>query len=80
MVTGLDQDRVVEIWVPDTKKHGTGYLITNGCLLTAYHVVKGSSGNCFKCRLLGQYRSNSQEKFCAELLYTFATEKKPKVP
>ncbi|MEU6237977.1 hypothetical protein [Kitasatospora sp. NPDC047058] len=37
----MDTERVVEVWVPDTQEVGSGYLLTNSLVLTAYHVVKG---------------------------------------
>ena len=39
----LDQKRVAEIWVPSTSERGSGYVLCQGCLLTAFHVVKGSA-------------------------------------
>jgi len=39
----LDQKRVAEIWVPSTSERGSGYVLCHGCVLTAYHVVKGSA-------------------------------------
>lgn len=49
----IDQDRVVEIAVPDVPTFGTGYLLCNGCVLTANHVVQQYGSKGINCRLLG---------------------------
>jgi len=52
----LDQKRVAEIWVPSVQERGSGYVLCPGCLLTAYHVVKGAASSnepLIEFRLLG---------------------------
>ncbi|MGW1720592.1 hypothetical protein [Streptomyces sp. NPDC002156] len=38
----MDAAFVVEVWVPATRTVGTGYLVSNRLVLTAYHVVQGN--------------------------------------
>lgn len=53
----LDQRRVAEIVVLSTEKRGTGYVLCDRCILTAYHVVRGVENStaidAIKFRLLG---------------------------
>ncbi|MDJ0902656.1 MAG: trypsin-like peptidase domain-containing protein [Xenococcus sp. MO_188.B8] len=58
---GLERERIAEILVPDTNDFGTGYLIVDGLLLTASHVVGFDKDRVIKYRLTSQYVS--QEGF-----------------
>ncbi|WP_055468910.1 NACHT domain-containing protein [Streptomyces ardesiacus] len=37
----MDQERVVEVWNPVSKRSGSGYLIGDDVVLTAHHIVAG---------------------------------------
>jgi vWA-MoxR associated protein C-terminal domain/Trypsin-like peptidase domain len=53
----LDRRRVAEIVVLSAKERGTGYVLCDRCILTAYHVVCGAANStasdAIKFRLLG---------------------------
>ncbi|MDJ0704778.1 MAG: trypsin-like peptidase domain-containing protein [Leptolyngbyaceae cyanobacterium MO_188.B28] len=65
----LDEERVAEIWVSTTCKRGTGYLLFNGCLLSAHHVVQGCGEKGVEFRLLGHYQSNPNKWLEANLVW-----------
>jgi len=69
-MTLIDQERVVEILVPDTSSLGTGYLLCNGCLLTAYHVIENHASKGIKFRLLGSYNRGQKEWAKAKCIWT----------
>ena len=52
----LDQDRITEVWVPDATgagQVGSGYLLEDGLVLTAKHVLKDAQEGKCEVRLLG---------------------------
>lgn len=57
----IDQERVVEILVPDVPSLGTGYLLGDGCVLTAYHVIQDYGKKGIQCRPLGSYNRGLKE-------------------
>jgi hypothetical protein len=67
----IDQDRVVEIVAIGTpeSRSGTGYLLCNGCVLTAQHVIEGHANKEIKCRQLGRYRNGQTERTAAEVVW-----------
>ncbi|WP_237328325.1 NACHT domain-containing protein [Streptomyces sp. CBMAI 2042] len=53
----MDQARVVEIWVPDVKRVGSGYILADGLVLTSYHLVHGMApGALVRVRALDMVR------------------------
>jgi Trypsin-like peptidase domain len=52
----LDRRRITEVWVPDASgggQAGSGYLLENGLVLTAKHVLTEAQGGKCEVRLLG---------------------------
>ena len=68
----LDRRRVAEIVVLSAKERGTGYVLCDRCILTAYHVVRGAANStasdAIKFRLLGD------ETWCSASLAWSDTE------
>jgi hypothetical protein len=60
--------RVAQIWVAATGKRGTGFLLCNGYLLTAYHVVQGCGDRDIEFRLQPDYRERRDRWITATLL------------
>ena len=65
-MTAIDQERVVEILVPDAPNLGTGYLLGDGCVLTAYHVIEDYGDEGIKCRPLGSYNRGQKKWLIAD--------------
>lgn len=67
----IDQGRVVEIVAigkPENRS-GTGYLLGDGCVLTAQHVIKGHKNQQIKCRQLSLYNNGQKERTVAEVVW-----------
>ncbi|MEM7771666.1 MAG: trypsin-like peptidase domain-containing protein, partial [Cyanobacteria bacterium P01_A01_bin.37] len=65
----LDQGRVAEIWVPASKERGSGYVLCNGCLVTAYHVIKGHRNQGIQFRLLRDYQTHPNKWMNANIVW-----------
>ncbi|MEM7771031.1 MAG: hypothetical protein AAF327_11040, partial [Cyanobacteria bacterium P01_A01_bin.37] len=65
----LDQGRVAEIWVPSSKERGSGYVLCNGCLVTAYHVIKDHRNQGIEFRLLRDYQTYPDQWSTAQVIW-----------
>jgi len=65
----LDQGRVAEIWVPASKERGSGYVLCDGCLVTAYHVIKGHCEQGIQFRLLRDYQNHPDQWTMAKVIW-----------
>ena len=65
----LNEERVAEIWVPASKERGTGYLLCNGCLLTAHHVIEGHDSGLIDFRLMEDYEQDRNHWTSAKVIW-----------
>ncbi len=65
----LDEKRVAEIWVQGTCERGTGYVLCDGCLLTAQHVIKGCGKSGVEFRLLSVDQQNMNDWISAKVIW-----------